>query len=276
MDIQAPRIAKAWLPGQFLIIRTDEISERIPFTICDSDKNENSVTIIFKIQGKSTLKLSQYNVDDYIYDCVGPLGQPSDLLKQTPQALQNKKLLFIADDVSATHIYPHIKWLSENNIKPEIILHYSSSEHIYEDKLKSLASTLYVSEYEKHCVRNTSYDLLEDLLQNQNKLYDEIIAISSLDTMKSICEITKGFNIKTTVSLKQIILDGLGLCGGCRLTVNGKMQFACIDGPEFDGHSIIFEELANRQSMYDTKENFASPCSNTSTPKHTCHIDIKS
>jgi len=256
MDIEAPRVAKSAKPGQFIIIKNDEKGERIPLTIADYDKEMGTVTIVFQAMGKSTKDLAAFEVGEEVADFVGPLGQPSELLKEDLEELKKKNIVFIAGGVGAAPVYPQVKWLNEQGIKADVILGSRSQELlIFEEELRNVAGNLYVATDDgTYGFKGTGSDVLKDLVNNQGKKYDQAIIIGPMIMMKFTSMLTKEFEIQTTVSLNPIMVDGTGMCGACRVTVGGQVKFACVDGPEFDGHLVNFDEAMRRQTMYKTEE----------------------
>lgn len=244
MKIDAPRIAKKAEPGQFIILRVDEEGERIPLTIADFDREEGSVTIIFQIVGATTMKLNAKNAGEYISDFVGPLGVAS-------HTEDLKKVAVIGGGVGCAIAYPIAKKLHQNGCEVHSVVGFRNKDLvILEDEFKNASDILKImtddgSYGEKGLVTNA----LKELIENGNK-YDEVIAIGPLVMMKFVCLLTKEYNIKTTVSMNPIMVDGTGMCGGCRLTVGGKTKFACVDGPDFDGHEVDFDEALKRGAMY--------------------------
>jgi ferredoxin--NADP+ reductase len=259
MDIEAPRVAKSAKPGQFIIIKNDEKGERIPLTIADYDKEMGTVTIVFQAMGKSTKDLAAFEVGEEVADFVGPLGQPSELLKEDLEELKKKNIVFIAGGVGAAPVYPQVKWLNEQGIKADVILGSRSQELlIFEEELRNVAGNLYVATDDgTYGFKGTGSDVLKDLVNNQGKKYDQAIIIGPMIMMKFTSMLTKEFEIQTTVSLNPIMVDGTGMCGACRVTVGGQVKFACVDGPEFDGHLVNFDEAMKRQQMYKTEEGRA-------------------
>ncbi|EPY2276628.1 sulfide/dihydroorotate dehydrogenase-like FAD/NAD-binding protein [Clostridium sporogenes] len=256
MDIEAPRVAKSAKPGQFVIVKIDEKGERIPLTICDYDKEKGTVTIVFQTLGKSTKQMVNYEVGDFFNDFVGPLGQPSELVKESIEELKNKKIMFIAGGVGTAPVYPQIKWLYKNGVKADVIVGSKSKDYvILEEKMKKVAENLYISTDDgSYGYKGLVTNLLKDLVHKEGKNYDLVVAIGPMIMMKFVAKLTKELGIKTVVSLNPIMVDGTGMCGACRVTVGGETKFACVDGPEFDGHLIDFEEAMRRQAMYKTEE----------------------
>ena len=244
MDIAAPLIARKAEPGQFVILRVDEAGERIPLTVADTDPEAGSVTIIFQIVGATTYKLNQLQVGDSLHDFVGPLGVASHV-----EGL--KKVAVIGGGVGSAIAYPIAKKLHALGATVHTIVGFRSKDLVVlEDEFRACSDLFKVmtddgSYGEKGLVTNA----LEALLK-AGETYDEVIAIGPLVMMKFVCKLTKEYGIKTVVSMNPIMIDGTGMCGGCRLTVGGKVKFACVDGPDFDGHEVDFDEAIERSNMY--------------------------
>ena len=259
MDIEAPRVAKASNPGQFIIIKNDEKGERIPLTIADYNNEKGTVSIVFQTVGASTKQLEIFEEGDYVADFVGPLGMPSEFIEEDINDLKNKKMIFVAGGVGAAPVYPQVKWLKEKGIDVDVIIGSRTKDLlIFEDEMKEVAGNLYI------CTDDGTYgfngrvtDCLKDLVENQGKKYDHAVVIGPMIMMKFMCMLTKELNIPTTVSLNPIMADGTGMCGACRVNVGGEIKFACVDGPEFDGHLVNFDESMRRQAMYKTEEGRA-------------------
>ena len=256
MDVEAPRVAKSANPSQFVIVKMDEKGERIPLTICDYDKERGTVTIVFQALGTSTKVMAEYEVGDSFLDFVGPLGQPSEMVHEDIETLKNKKIIFIAGGVGTAPVYPQVKWLNNQGIKADVIIGAKSKDYlILEEEMKKEADSVYVATDDgSYGFKGLVTDLLKDLVKNKNKKYDLVIAIGPMIMMKFVSILTKELGIKTIVSLNPIMVDGTGMCGACRVTVGGKTKFACVDGPEFDGHLVDFDEAMRRQAMYKTEE----------------------
>ena len=260
MDIEAARIARICKPGEFIILRMDEHGERIPLTICDYDAEAGTVTIVFQEVGASTARLARdFEAGDELLDFVGPLGRPSDLVTEDLEEVKKKKIIFVAGGVGTAPVYPQVKWLRQHGIKCDVIMGArTQSLLIMEDKMREVAENLYV------CTDDASYGLkgpvtvvLEDLVTNQGKAYDHCVAIGPMVMMKFTTLLTKKLNIPTVVSMNPIMVDGTGMCGACRLTVGGEVKFACVDGPEFDGHLVDFDQAMKRSQIYKTEEGRA-------------------
>lgn len=256
MDIEAPRVAKSANPGQFIIVIIDEKGERIPLTIADYDLERGTVSIVFQVVGDSSKKLSKLEAGESVADFVGPLGQPSDFIHEDIEDLKKKKIIFIAGGVGAAPVYPQVKWMHEHGIDVDVIIGARSKDIvIFEDKMRTVAKNVYM------CTDDGTYGfhgnvtmLLDDLVQNQSKEYDEAIVIGPMIMMKFACMATKKLNIPTTVSLNTIMVDGTGMCGACRVRIGDEIKFACVDGPEFDGWKVDFDEAMSRQRMFKTEE----------------------
>lgn len=244
MKIDAPLVAKKAEPGQFVILRVNDEGERVPLTIADFNREEGSITIIFQIVGATTEKLNSLEEGDSILDFVGPLGNATEL-----DGI--KKAAVIGGGVGCAIAYPVAKKLFESGAEVHSITGFRNKELvILEDEFKNASNML------KIMTDDGSYgdaglvtDALKKLIDEGNE-YDVVFAIGPLIMMKFVCELTKKYNIKTMVSMNPIMIDGTGMCGGCRLTVGGETKFACIDGPDFDGHLIDFDEAIERSSMY--------------------------
>lgn len=256
MDIEAPRVAKSALPGQFIILKLDEKGERLPLTICDYDVERGTVTIVVQALGCSTKEMMNYEEGDFISDFVGPLGQPSEFVHENIEELKNKKILFVAGGVGTAPVYPQVKWLHENGVESDVIVGARTKDlMILEDEMKVVAENFYP------CTDDGSYgfngrvtDKIVELVKNEGKKYDLVVAIGPMIMMKFVCLTTEDLGIETIVSLNPIMVDGTGMCGACRVTVGGETKFACVDGPEFDGHKVDFDEAMKRSQMYKKEE----------------------
>lgn len=259
MDILAPRVAKSALPGQFIIVRNTEFGERIPLTIADYNKEEGTITIVFQTVGKSTLELASFNEGDYVADFVGPLGNPSDLCKMDRKELESKNIVFIAGGVGTAPVYPQVKWLHENNIPCDVIIGARNKDlFIMTDMMKEVATNLYLATDDgSFGFHGNGSQCLNDLVKNQGKNYNHAVIIGPMIMMKFTSMATKELGIPTMVSLNPIMVDGTGMCGACRVNVGGQIKFACVDGPEFDGHLIDYDEAMRRQTIYKTEEGRA-------------------
>ena len=251
MDIAAPAIAKKAEPGQFIILRVDEEGERIPLTIADFDRENGTVTIIFQIVGKTTKALSELEEGQFICDFVGPLGVASHV-----EGL--KKVAVIGGGVGSAIAYPVAKKLHSLGAKVDVIVGFRNKDLlILEEEFKAASDRLFImTDDGSYGEKGLVTAALEKLIKEGNE-YDEVIAIGPLVMMKFVAQLTKQYGIKTVVSMNPIMIDGTGMCGGCRLTVGGKVKFACVDGPDFDGHEVDFDEAISRSSMYKDFEKDA-------------------
>ncbi len=259
MDVEAPRIAKSCQPGEFLIVKMDEVGERIPLTICDFDREAGWVTIVFQIVGASTEKMAELKVGDSFQDVVGPLGQSSEFVKDDLEEVKKRKYLFVAGGVGTAPVYPQVKWMREHGIDVDVIIGAKNKDLvILADEMEKVAGNLYVTTDDGSNGRKGMVtDVIKDLVQNQGKKYDVCVAIGPMIMMKFVCLLTKELEIPTIVSLNPIMVDGTGMCGACRVSVGGEVKFACVDGPEFDGYKVNFDEAMKRQQMYKTEEGRA-------------------
>lgn len=256
MHIHAPRVAKSAKPGQFVVIIMDEMGERIPLTICDYDAEAGTVEIVVQTIGASTKALAKLEEGDSLYTFVGPLGRPSDFVDMDLEELKKQKWVFVAGGLGTAPVYPQVKWLHERGVDVEVILGAKTKDLvILEDKLGAVASELHV------CTDDGSYgfkgmvtDCLKDLVDNKGKRYDQCVAIGPMIMMKFVALTTKALGIPTVVSMNPIMVDATGMCGACRVTVGGETKFACVDGPEFDGHLVDFDEALRRQTQFKLEE----------------------
>ena len=259
MEVKAEALARSAKPGQFLIVKIDEKGERIPLTICDYNRKEGTITIVFFAIGKSTEEMGKLNEGDFFQDVAGPLGQESEFLHENIEDLKNKKILFVAGGVGTAPVYPQVKWFNENGIKTDVIIGAKTkSLVILEDEMKKEAGNVYIATDDgSYGFHGMVTGLIDELIKNQNKHYDHVVAIGPMIMMKFVSLKTKEYNIATTVSLNPLMVDGTGMCGACRVTIGDKIKFACVDGPEFDGHLVNFDEAMRRQMIYKTEEGRA-------------------
>lgn len=259
MDIKAPRVANECLPGQFIIAKTDEVGERIPLTICDYDREKETVTIVVQTIGAGTERMMALNEGDALEDFVGPLGCPSELCEEENlEETRKKKIVFIAGGLGTAPVYPQVKWLHEHGIDADVIMGSRTKDLLfYMDEMKAVAGNIYV------CTDDGTYGFhgngcqqLQALI-DEGKHYDVCVAIGPMIMMKFVTILTKKLEIPTVVSMNPIMVDGTGMCGACRLMVGGEVKFACVDGPEFDGHLVDFDQAMKRQQQYKTEEGRA-------------------
>ena len=244
MEVDAPMIAKKAAPGQFIILRVDAEGERIPLTIADFDREKGTITIIFQIVGATTEKLNHLEEGEFIHDFVGPLGVPSHT-----EGL--KKVAVVGGGVGCAIAYPIAKKLHHLGAEVHSIVGFRNKDLvILEDEFKAASDVMkLMTDDGSHGEKGLVTNALEELIKAGNQ-YDEVIAIGPLVMMKFVCKLTKEYGIKTVVSMNPIMIDGTGMCGGCRLTVGGETKFACVDGPDFDGHLVDFDEAMERGTMY--------------------------
>ena len=259
MDIKAPRVANECLPGQFIIAKTDEVGERLPLTICDYDREKETVTIVVQTIGAGTERMMALNEGDALEDFVGPLGCPSELCEEENlEETRKKKIVFIAGGLGTAPVYPQVKWLHEHGIDADVIMGSRTKDLLfYMDEMKAVAGNVYV------CTDDGTYGFhgngcqqLQALI-DEGKHYDVCVAIGPMIMMKFVTILTKKLEIPTVVSMNPIMVDGTGMCGACRLMVGGEVKFACGDGPEFDGHLVDFDQAMKRQQQYKTEEGRA-------------------
>ena len=246
MDVHAPRVASHCQPGQFIIVKMDEKGERIPLTICDYDREAGTITIVVQEVGASTTKMGELKEGDYFRDFTGPLGCPSEFVEEDLETLKKKKMLFVAGGVGAAPVYPQVKWLREHGIEADVIVGSKTKDMlILEDEMKAVAGNYYP------CTDDGSYGHAGMVTTMIEELVGPMIM------MKFVCLLTKKLEIPTIVSMNPIMVDGTGMCGACRLQVGDEIKFACVDGPEFDGHLVDFDQAMKRSQMYKSEEGRA-------------------
>ena len=259
MVVSAKRIAKSCKPGQFIIAKIDEKGERIPLTICDYDREAGTITIVFMAIGASTYRMSSLMAGDSFRDFTGPLGQPSEFVTDPIEEVKKRKYLFVAGGVGTAPVLPQIKWLKENGIEADVIIGAKTKELvILEDEFKKYSGNLYITTDDGSYGRSGMVtDTIKYLIEEEKKNYDVCVAIGPMIMMKFVCLLTKNYDLPTIVSLNPIMVDGTGMCGACRVTVGGEVKFACVDGPEFDGHKVDFDQAMQRQTLYKSEEGRA-------------------
>lgn len=258
MKVEAVYVAKHCMPGQFVIVKLDDKGERIPLTICDYNREDGTVTVVFQVVGASTLKMSCLHEGDSLEDFTGPLGCASKLTVESKQELQKKKILFVAGGVGAAPVYPQLKWLAQQHIKADVIVGSKTKNLlILEDEMRKAAAHYYPctddGTYGYHGLVTGQIEALID----SGKHYDLVIAIGPMIMMKFVAMLTNKLGIKTVVSMNPIMVDGTGMCGACRVQVGDEVKFACVDGPEFDGQLVDFDQALNRQRQYRSLEGRA-------------------
>ena len=261
LEVHAPKVAKKALPGQFIILRVDENGERIPLTIAGYDREKGTITIIFQKVGATTKKLDALNEGEYIQDFVGPLGKPSEF-----EGMEGKKVAVIGGGLGIAIAYPQAKALHEIGANVDIIVGFrNTSLFILVDELQNACTNLYImTDDGSNGHKGFTTTALEDQIKAGVK-YDLVVAIGPLPMMRAVSNITKQYGIKTIVSMNPVMVDGTGMCGGCRVTVNGETKFACVDGPDFDAHQVDFDEAMQRSRMYKPQET-------ESMERHVCRL----
>ncbi|MDR0971385.1 MAG: bifunctional dihydroorotate dehydrogenase B NAD binding subunit/NADPH-dependent glutamate synthase [Bacteroidales bacterium] len=256
VKVKAPWVARAAKPGQFVIVIIDEKGERIPLTICDFDKENGTIVLVFQKVGKSTNRMAELKVGESFRDIVGPLGKESEFLHYNKEELSQTKVLFVAGGVGTAPIFPQVKWFKQNGVPCDVIIGAKTKELvILEKELRPIAKNLYITTDDgSYGEKGLVTDVIERLITKENKHYDFVVAIGPMIMMKFVSLLTKKYNIKTIVSLNTLMVDGTGMCGACRVNVGGKTKFTCVDGPEFDGHLVDFDGAMKRQTMYYKNE----------------------
>ncbi len=259
MVVEAPYVARKAEPGQFMIAKLGEMGERVPFTIADYDRTAGTITIVFQVVGASTEKMSHLKAGESFTDIVGPLGRPSELVEMSDEELKKESIVFIAGGVGAAPVYPQVKWLHEHGIDADVILGARNKDLlIMEKELREVAANVYVTTDDgSYGAKGVVTEVLKKLVNEDGKHYTKCIAIGPVIMMKFACLTTKEMGIPTIVSMNPIMIDGTGMCGACRLVVGDEVKFACVDGPEFDGHLVDFNLAMKRQQTYKTEEGKA-------------------
>ncbi|MBR5273689.1 MAG: sulfide/dihydroorotate dehydrogenase-like FAD/NAD-binding protein [Bacteroidales bacterium] len=256
MKVEAPRLASAALPGQFLIVRATENGERIPLTISDYDKEAGTVTIVTQQIGASSSEIISFEQGESFKDVVGPLGIPSDFTEMSEEELKAQRYIFIAGGVGTAPVYPQVKWLHERGVAVDVIVGAKTKDLvIYKEEMEAVCDNLYL------CTDDGSVGfkglvtaMLEKLVNEDGKKYTQAVAIGPMIMMKFATLTAKKLELPIIVSLNTLMVDGTGMCGACRVTVAGKTRFACVEGPEFNGYDVDFDEAMRRQGMYKAEE----------------------
>ena len=255
MEVYAPRVAHSAFPGQFVIVRTGELGERIPLTVCDFDRQRGTVTIVLQIVGASSRKICALQKGDSFTDFVGPLGHPSEFVKEDENTLKSKRRMFIAGGVGAAPVYPQVKYLLEKGASADVIIGGKTKDYILLAKeMRSLGATVHIATDDGSEGFHGLVTGLLDQLVAQGEKYDEVVAIGPMIMMKFVALTTKKYEIPTVASLNSLMVDGTGMCGACRVQVGGKTLFTCVDGPEFDAHQVDFDAAMRRSGMYRSIE----------------------
>ena len=272
MEVMAPRLAKSAQPGQFLIVRVDAKGERIPLTVCDYDREKGTVTVVTQIVGASSRKICALNEGDSFQDFAGPLGRPSEFIELSREELSRLNFIFIAGGLGTAPVYPQVKYLHGMGAKIDVIIGAKSkSMVILEDEMRAVCENLYI------CTDDGSYGfkglvteklkiLLDEKIERGEKIYDHAVAIGPMIMMKFVTITAKPYSLPLIVSLNTLMVDGTGMCGACRVSIAGKVKFACVEGPEFDAYLVDFDEAMRRQGMYKGVEVEAD---------HKCKIGLK-
>ncbi|MBO4645450.1 MAG: bifunctional dihydroorotate dehydrogenase B NAD binding subunit/NADPH-dependent glutamate synthase [Bacteroidales bacterium] len=272
MEVHAPRLAQSALPGQFLIVKRNETAERIPLTISDFDIEKGSVTIVFKAIGKSTRDMMSMQEGDAFSDVVGPLGRPSEFVHLSPEELQKKRFVFVGGGVGIAPIYPQVKWLHQHGIQVDVIVGVrTKSLLIYEEQLRSVSHLYVTTDDASYGSKGLVTDKLRELV-NAGHVYDEVVAIGPMIMMRFVNSLAQELGIRCTVSLNSLMVDGTGMCGACRVSVGGQTKFTCVDGPEFDGALVDFDQAMKRQAMYNQVEGRKQLEAEEREEGHVCHI----
>lgn len=250
--IEAPRVARAAKPGQFIILRVWDGGERVPLTIADYNADEGWVAIVTQTVGSSSRRLNALNVGDSVVDFVGPLGRPSDFIHLAPEELHDRKFLFVAGGVGAAPVWPQVKWLHERGAKVDVITGARTADLlILTEEMKAVCDNLYLTTDDGSAGHHGLVTgMIKELIDKQGKKYDEVVTIGPMIMMKFVAATTALYGLPTIASLNTLMVDGTGMCGACRVTVGGTVYFACVDGPEFDAHKVDFDEAIRRQRMY--------------------------
>ena len=266
MKVYAPRLASSAAPGQFLIVRVDEKGERVPLTISDYDAAQGTVTIVTQTIGASTMDINAMEVGECFADVAGPLGNPSDFIKMGEDELKEARYVFIAGGVGTAPVYPQVKWLHDHGVAVDVIIGARTKDLlIYTEELGSVADNLYLcTDDGSEGFHGVGTAKLEALVA-EGKKYTQCVAIGPMIMMKFSVMMCRKLGIPAIVSLNTLMVDGTGMCGACRVTVGGKTRFACVEGPEFDGYEVDFDEAMRRQTMYKTQEAAAKE-------NHVCRI----
>lgn len=260
MRVEAPRIASSALPGQFVIVRTDEKGERIPLTICDYDRSEGHITMVTQIVGRSTEKICALAVGDSFVDVAGPLGNPSDIVEMDDEELRRHRWLFVAGGVGTAPVYPQVKWLRERGVEADVVIGARNKDlFTYVEEMRRVGNVMLCTDDGSEGFHGLVTALMTDLVERQGKSYDRCVIIGPMIMMKFAARTAVELGMKTVVSLNALMVDGTGMCGACRVTVDGKTRFTCVDGPEFDGALVDYDEAMRRQAMYRDNKKTAAP-----------------
>ncbi len=255
MVVDAPMVARSCEPGQFVIVRDGEDGERIPLTICDYDREKQTVTIVVQTIGGSTAEMSKKEAGEYLADFVGPLGKPSDLVTDDIEEVKKKKIVFVAGGLGTAPVYCQVKWLHEHGITADVIVGAKTKDIvILEDEMKAVGNLYITTDDGSYGRTGMVTTCLEDLVKKEGKVYDHCVCIGPMIMMKFLSQLTAQLGIHTMVSMNPIMVDGTGMCGACRVNIDGETKFACVDGPEFDATKVDFNEAMRRLGLYKPEE----------------------
>ena len=272
--VRAPRIAKSALPGQFVIVRADEGGERTPLTIADYDPAEGTITLVTQALGVSTRKIVAKEAGEAFADVAGPLGRPSEFVNMSDEELHRTRFVFIGGGVGTAPVYPQVKWLHAHGVRADVIVGAKSDKMlIFTDEIARVGNLFIATDDGSRGFHGLVTALLEKLV-GEGRAYDVCVAIGPMIMMKFVALTTQKLGIRCIVSLNALMVDGTGMCGACRVTVGGKTRFTCVDGPEFDGHEVDFDEAMRRQGMYRTQEQRALAIMREREAGHKCNIGL--
>ena len=277
MRVEAPRVARAANPGQFVIVRISRDGARIPLTIADYDADAGWVAIVTQAVGATTRRLNAMEAGDELVDFVGPLGRPSEFIHEPGEHLHGRKFLFVAGGVGAAPVYPQVKWLHERGAAVDVIIGARNEGLlILTEEMRAVCDNLYLATDDGSAGHHGLVTaVIKDLIDAKGKTYDEAVTIGPMIMMKFVARTTAEYNLPTIASLNTLMVDGTGMCGACRVTVGGKVYFACVDGPEFDAHQVDFDEAMRRQTMYHDFEAAANGrTANGRAANHQCKIGL--
>ncbi len=251
MKVLAPRVAASAMPGQFVIVRVDEDGERIPLTICDYDREKGTVTIVTQAVGYSSRKINALEEGEAFADFAGPLGRPSDLVEMAADELASKRVLFVAGGVGTAPVYPQAKWLHDHGVECDVIIGAKTKDlFTYVDEMKKVARVHLATDDGSEGFHGMVTGLMEQLVEKEGRQFDTVVIIGPMIMMKFAARQAAKYGLPSVVSLNALMVDGTGMCGACRVTVGGETKFTCVDGPEFDGALVDFDEAMRRQNMY--------------------------
>lgn len=255
MVLDAPMISRSCLPGQFVIVRTDEEGERIPLTICDYDREKKTVTIVVQTIGGSTVEMSKKEKGEFLTDVVGPLGRPTDLCTDDIEEVKKKKIVFVAGGLGTAPVYCQVKWLHEHGVTADVIVGAKTKDIvILEEEMKAVGNLYITTDDGSYGRTGMVTTCLEDLVKKEGKEYDHCVCIGPMIMMKFLSKLSAELGIHTIVSMNPIMVDGTGMCGACRISVGGETKFACVDGPEFDAELVDWDEAMRRLGLYKPAE----------------------